>query len=74
MHFFFPELVIKPISEHHCLGDKFVTERLEELKDRHYETEREKGIKRGEMALVGTRSYMDGLSYELWKAIKDVKQ
>lgn len=26
MHFFFPELVIKPISEHHCLGDKFVTE------------------------------------------------
>lgn len=42
MHFFFPELVIKPISEHHCLGDKFVTERLEELKDRHYETNRER--------------------------------
>lgn len=36
--------------------------------------EREKGIKRGEMAWVGIRSYMEGLSYELWKAIKDVKQ
>lgn len=23
---FFPELVIKHISEYHCLGDKFVTE------------------------------------------------
>ena len=26
------------------------------------------------MTLVGTRSYTERLSYELWKAIKDVKK
>ena len=36
--------------------------------------QREKGIKRGEMTLVETRSYTERLSYELWKAIKDVKK